>query len=102
MTESKTPLSTAGAIVYAIAGCAPSLRTFLPRTRFEPCRAGINATALGEPVVLTSRFSLLGSCSWFGMEFARLRPAPQFEHRTRNFEVRTEPEHEPRSENLEA
>ena len=47
MTDSKTPLSSAGAIVYAMTGCPPSGRTFLPGTRFDPCRAGMNATAEG-------------------------------------------------------
>ena len=48
ITDSKTPLSSAGAIVYASIGWPPSARTFLPGTRLEPCRAGMKATAEGN------------------------------------------------------
>src|SRR5258705_3142761 len=44
MTRSNTPLSIAGAIVYASIGCPCSTRRFLPGTRLEPWRAGIRHT----------------------------------------------------------
>src|SRR6185503_15614183 len=53
MTASNTPLSMAGAIVYASIGWPCSRRTFLPGTRLEPWRAGIRATADGIALHLT-------------------------------------------------
>ena len=47
ITASNTPLSSAGTMVYAIIGCPPNSRTFLPGTRFDPARAGTKATAVG-------------------------------------------------------
>src|SRR5687767_9965155 len=74
MTESKTPLSTAGAIVYAIAGWPLRTRTFFPGTRFDPCRAGMRATAEGTTrclyltrvVIDVNRFQI-------GVDIKRLR-----------------------------
>src|SRR5258705_11451248 len=45
ITASNTPLSMAGAMVYASIGWPCSRRTFLPGTRLEPWRAGMSATA---------------------------------------------------------
>ena len=48
MTSRNTPLSNADTMVYAISGCLPKRRMFLPGTRFDPERAGINATIDGS------------------------------------------------------
>jgi hypothetical protein len=48
ITAVNRPLSSAGAIVYAMTGCPWSIRTFFPGTRLEPWRAGISATAEGR------------------------------------------------------
>src|SRR6266545_6282582 len=45
--RSNTPAWRAVATAYARRGCPASGRTFLSRTRSDPARAGISATALG-------------------------------------------------------
>jgi hypothetical protein len=54
MTDENTPLSMAGAIVYANAGCPARARMFLPGTRLEPSRAGMNATAEVDILAIVS------------------------------------------------
>ena len=73
ITDSNTPLSSAGAIVCAIAGWPASGLTFFPGTRFEPWRAGIRATADGffkrlRIVIDIDRFQI-------GVDVERLRAA---------------------------
>src|SRR5688500_1733483 len=104
ITDSNTPLSSAGAMVYAIAGWPASGLTFFPGTRFEPCRAGIRATAEGEPPVPTSMFPVPGSCSC-SVQTACSRSAFVDEaasnNKPLNSALRTEDEHEPGTGHLE-
>src|SRR5688500_7345032 len=44
LTASSTSESSAEALEYAMRGWPPSIRTFLPGTRFDPARAGISPT----------------------------------------------------------